>query len=396
MLQHLFGALMTFIGYVQDDALDYVAHTRALRDFGFDSLFIYPVRFAHYTQHFTMAGGRPPIWLSDDTLASLKALGGVYPAPWTWVVEGIDDGSQAMRAIFRTGKDGVSPGWTMDNQRWIHVCTPYQIEYIKKRLAGDMREMAWLHFDVNATFAGQECWSTAHVLHGGTPVTRRADLKAVSRLLSRETVGNRVVSSEGFNDAHTAAYDIGSTKALPVASADPRVMVIPLTMLVYHDCCIQDWWELHNYNANPCWPRDGQTGPVRTGAGEPHLKAAVDALYGLPPNIFPFGNQYGWVNQACGETYLFTQRLEDPAVQEALAAALPVTKLHKAIGQLEMVNFELLSDDYYLQRTTFADGTQVLANLGAHDAELEGIGVIDGKSWQLVTRGAALQEKVSP
>ncbi|HUW34307.1 MAG TPA: hypothetical protein VM223_22090 [Planctomycetota bacterium] len=389
MLEDLFGAVMVFIGYVHDPETDYVANTRALRDFGFESIFMYPVRFAHYTQQFTMAGGRPPIWLDDATIEQLKAIGGVHPAPWAWTIEGIDDGSDAMHAIFRhTREGGLSGGWAMDNQRWQHVCTPYQIEFIRRRLAGDMRAVDWLHFDVNATLLPGPCFRRDHALHGNRPLPSRAEVDEVRRLLSAETVGNRVVSSEGFNDACTAAYDIGSTKMIPLfQESSPRAMPVPLSMLVYHDCCIQDWWEMHSYNENPCWnPNTAHTGAGALGmatSGVPHLKAAQDALYGLPPNVFPFGYQYGWKDQPCGETFGFRMLIMDPHVQEALACALPVARLHKRIGKLEMLGFEFLSEDRFVQRTTFADGTRVVANLGSGQADVPGIGVLPAKSWRM-------------
>jgi len=49
---------------------------------------------------------------------------------------------------------------------------------------------------------------------------------------------------------------------------EPPAMPVPLTMLVYHDCCIQDWWELHNYNEEKA-----HTGPHTLGratSGERH------------------------------------------------------------------------------------------------------------------------------
>jgi len=41
-----------------------------------------------------------------------------------------------------------------------------------------------------------------------------------------------------------------------------------------------------------------------------------------------------------------------------------VARLHKRIGKLEMVDLEFLSGDRFVQRTTFADGTRIIANLG--------------------------------
>lgn len=369
ILSRLFGSLFAFIGYVQDDSTDYVGNIRALRAMGFDSILAYPARFAHYTP-FTMAGGHPPIQLTDAQIAAMQDAGALV-APWAWTFEGIDDGTDAMRSTFRHHASGPARGWSMDNQTWYHVCPPYQARHIKHRLDTDMRAMDWLHFDVNATHPATACWNTGHDLHAGHRLSLEQSIAETGRLLSPATVGNRIVSSEGFNDAYTDTYDIGSTKMVPHDAADHFAVPIPLTMLVYHDCCIHDWWELHNYNANPCWmlsPSQKHTGHSalgRAGSGEPHLKAALDALYGLPPNVFPFGMQYGWIDRPGGKTYPFRMSLTDAPVQEALRAALPVARLHGRIGQLPMTSLEFLDNTLLLQRTTFSDGTQVTANLSS-------------------------------
>jgi hypothetical protein len=70
-------------------------------------------------------------------------------------------------------------------------------------------------------------------------------------------------------------------------------------------------------------------------------------------------------------------RLEDVSVQEALAAALPVTRLHRRIGKQELLAHEFLSEDGAVQATTFADGTRVVANFAAEHRA--GVG---GMSWQ--------------
>jgi hypothetical protein len=50
---------------------------------------------------------------------------------------------------------------------------------------------------------------------------------------------------------------------------------------------------------------------------------------------------------------------EDAAVQEALIAALPVARLHRRIGKLELLSHAFLSEDGAAQATIFADGTYV-------------------------------------
>ncbi|MEX0886710.1 MAG: hypothetical protein WD009_09750 [Phycisphaeraceae bacterium] len=386
MVANLFGSLIAFTGYVADPALDYVTNVRALKAMGFERLLLFPLRFAHYSQGFTMAGGLPPVWVDDAAIAELRAMAGVHLGPWAWAFEGIDDGSDEMARIFRRdARGGLMPVWSMDGQTWKMVCPAYQAEHMRHWLAGDMAWTDWIHFDVNATHGAEPCWNEAHAGHEGRALGREADIELTRPLLSGATVGDRIISSEGFNDAFTSSYDVGTTKMVPLDEPNPRAMPVPLTMLVFHDCCVHDWWELHGYNTNPGWPMGetitGSPPLGRNGSGEAALKAAQDALYGLPPQVFPFGRQYAWRDVKTRETYPFDIALEDDEVQRALAAALPVTRLHRRIGQLAMTDFEMLSDDRFVQRTTFADGTQVVANLGRREAEVAGVGRIAGRAW---------------
>ena len=383
MLKDLFGAVMAFVGYNKTGEIDYLASTQKLKSYGFDSIYMYPLRMCHYSLDFKM-GGDDPTWHSNDELAALKAIPGVHPAPWMWVIEGLNDGSQQMQAIYRRKADGeLLAGWKIDEQRWFQVCTTCQTVYVRGRLTGDMAAMDWLHFDVNASVPGKACFALDHQGHGGRPMGPLEDMKHVRQLIGPETAGNRVVSSEGFNDYYTSAYDVGTTKMLPPTAGDGDKMPVPMTMLVFHDSCVHDWWEVHNYNDVAGWPIcDIPDGLGRRGSGLPRLKAAIDALYGCPPNLFPFGKQYAWVDQPLGRTYSFLIRLEDPSVQEAVAAALPVARLHKRIGPCEMTSFEFLSADRAVQQTTFCDGTRVVANLSDRPQNVPGAGLLPGHSWK--------------
>jgi len=250
-----------------------------------------------------------------------------------------------------------------------------------------MAEMDWIHYDVCGCVSGQPCFSTGHSLHGNRPMGRKEDLEWTRRLFSVETVGNRVVSSEGFGDHYAAYYDIGATKVTPHPASEVRCVPVPMTMLVFHDCCIQNWWELDTYNATPAGsgpPKRGilESMGIAADSGQPRLKGAIDALYGCPPQLFPFGRQYFWVDPKATKTYSFLVRLEDTEVQEAIAEALPVARLHKRIGVCEMTSFEMLSEDGLLQATTFSDGTRITANLSDRDQEAEGHGRIAGHSWK--------------
>jgi hypothetical protein len=254
---------------------------------------------------------------------------------------------------------------------------------MKGRFAGDMSAMGWVHYDVSAMWGGLNCFNKGHALHGGKPLGRIADVNWVRTLFSEATVGNRVVSSEGFGDHYAAWYDIGTTKLMPSAAERPSAVPVPMTMLVFHDSCIHDWWEVHNYNEHEGFPiSELPHGVGRTGCGLPRLKAAQDALAGCPPNVFPFGRQYRWTDFAKRQTASYVIRLEDAAVQEALAAALPVTRLHRRIGMCELLSLEFLSEDRLVQASAFSDGTRVVANLSPRPQEVPRLGLLGPHSWR--------------
>ncbi len=378
-VERLFGALMAFIGYNQDE-IDYVAACRRLRARGFDRAFVYPVGFNTYSRAFRM-GGDPPIELSDAAIAEIRSLG-FEVAPWTWVYEGLDDGSAAMRARFILDAAGRPiPHWRIDDFQWYKCCTPAQCQFVREQYRGPMAAMTWNHFDVNATSGPQECHALEHLGHPGRPLSRADDLAFLRELLGPATNGDRVVSSEGFRDCLADAYDIGTTKLLPAWGAQ-QSWTVPMVQLVYHDVIVQDWWELHNYNATGGFAHTTQWGCQRDGA--PRLKAAMDALYGCPPNVFPFGKQYRWVDRAAGRTESFTVRLEEPSVQEALAVALPVAQAHRRTGPQELLSHVFLSADGAVQRTEFADGTLVFANFGDRPVQVPEAGQLDALSWKLL------------
>jgi hypothetical protein len=383
ILKNLFGACMAFIGYNKAAGLDYAANARRMYEYGFKRVLYYPVRMCNYSLNFLM-GGDDPIWLGHRELARMHEVPGALIAPWGWYFEGLDDQTPRMQRLFKHNAAGVChDGWRIEEKQWKHICTPYQAEESKRRFKGDMKAMDWIHYDVSATQLGQTpCFRTDHALHDNQPMGRREDMLWIRRLMSPETNGNRIVSSEGFADRYTPSYDIGSTK-LMVDPRNPRAIPVPLTGLVFHDSTLHDWWELHNYNPSPCWgisfSRFGATG---NGWGA--RKAAQDALYGCPPNVFPFGRQYGWTDVASRRTFSYQLHFEDQAVQDALALALPVANLHAQIGRCAMTSFEFLSEDGLLQSTRFSDGTRIIANLGDHRCEAPRLGVLSANQWKKI------------
>ncbi|QPC84166.1 hypothetical protein G4Y79_07280 [Phototrophicus methaneseepsis] len=357
-LERIFGALMCYIGYCEDD-IDYVANCKKLKAYGFDRALLYPGRFNTYYDDIRM-GGVPAVHLNEATVKAIKALG-YDMAPWSWLNEALPASGEDVTKMYRRDRQGqIIPNWQIDDQQWNMMCYSYIPEYQQKALKTSITDMTWDHFDVLACIEPMECYALDHPQHLGRPSTRTEDRQWIRDTFMADQAAGLIVSSETFNDAYSLEYDFGSVKALPLYGPWP-FWPVPLTMLVYHDSMVHSWWEPHNYN-NP-W--HGHTswggGCYQSGGGKPHIMAAMDALMGCPPDVFPFGAMYTYIGHG-SDTMLYKNRFEDAEVQVALKQARPVAQLHQRIGKQEMVDFEILSDDGYVQQTTFADGTRVTAN----------------------------------
>jgi hypothetical protein len=374
-LKNLFGSLMCYFGYCQDD-IDYVENCKKLKAYGFERALVYPVRFNTFSQDFKM-GGVAPIYLSDDDIAAIKGLG-YDVAPWSWINEAIDDGSEYINNMYRINRDGnKNLTWQIDDFKYYNICTSYMQEYYLSQNKTSMRDMTWDHFDVVTCATNNECHAKHHAAHMGRPLTKTEDREFIRQLLlsARENTG--AVSSEAFNDAYSKEYDLGSVKALAQYDAF-MFKPIPLSMLVYHDSIIHSWWEVHNYNSKYF---GGDSSPFyQYGGGRYELQATMDALYGLPPDVMPFGAQYGWTGNG-KETMLYHFRFEDTETQHALKLALPVAKNHEKVGMSEMIDFEFLTNNYNLQRTIFADGTSIYANFGLGMMYHPECGSVCPRSW---------------
>ena len=374
-LKNLFGTLMCYIGYCQDD-IDYVENFKRLKAYGFERALVYPVRFNTYTQDFKM-GGVAPINLSDSEISEIKNLG-YDVAPWSWINEAIDDGSDYINEMYRVNNNGnKNLTWQIDDFKYYNICTSFMEEFYLSQKKTRMKDMTWDHFDVITCATNNECHAKNHKAHLNKPLNKTEDREYIRRLLlsARENTG--AVSSESFNDAYSKEYDIGSVKAW--AQYDSFMFKpIPLTMLVYHDSIIHSWWEVHSYNSKYF---GGDYSPFyQYGGGRYELQASMDALYGLPPDVFPFGAQYGWTGNG-KETMLYRFRFDDPETQHALKIALTVAKNHGKVGMLEMIDFEFLTDNYNLQRTVFEDGTTIYANFELNQVYHPECGSLFPQSW---------------
>ena len=106
---------------------------------------------------------------------------------------------------------------------------------------------------------------------------------------------------------------------------------IPLWELVYHDCMTAYWYWGDSTNSVPALMKK---------------RNLFELLYGLP-SLFSFSV----------ETW-------DERKEEIVAAYQVATPNAKKLAGVRMTNFEYLTDDKTVQKTTFANATQIIVNFG--------------------------------
>jgi len=374
-LEGLFGAAIVFLGYMHDTELDYAESFRKLKAAGIDKAFVYPV-YCDSTIPIGFGEEYKTIDIRDQVplLHELGYLAGSF----IYLMDGpMGEGDDPHHDLLLDESGRPHLFWQMHDLKWYALSGDKRLEWMHHFLDGEHAGLDGMHYDVLCCTGYGEDYHPAHRRDcRDDQRTRRQMLQYASK------ERGLLVSSEGFKGRETPFYDLGNTKYEHALGGD-EYCVVPMTMLVNHDCAYQTWWEVENYN-NPEHRSQGGRGYSRRfwmGGGYPYLQSAMDALMGCPPDIFPFGLQYNFVPHKHPELYHYRFRLEDPAVQEAIACAKPVMALNAKVGKLEMVSHKLHTPDGAVQETVFADGTRVIANFANVALEVEGVGRLEAESW---------------
>ncbi|MBI4024309.1 MAG: hypothetical protein HY360_04965 [Verrucomicrobia bacterium] len=374
-LEKLFGAAIVFVGYHHDPDLDYAAGFRRLKQMGIDRAYVFPIFMASTLDMGTAMGVR----LTDlrQHLPLLDELG--YAAgSFLYIMDGPKlAGPDPCADLFLDREGHPILKWTIKDLNWFMLSISKRMEWSRYYLDRDHAGLSGVHYDVLATTALREDHHPARLMDA------RADRENRKALLQSACDRGLIVSSEGFWDHMTPSYDLGNSKYAHALGGE-EYCVVPMTMLVYHDSAFHVWWEVDNYN-NPEHRSQGGRGWQRRfamGGGFPQPQAAMDALMGTPPDIFPFGMQYNYVPHNHPQFYLYKFRLEDAAVLEAIECAKPVMALHRRIGKLEMIAHKLHRPDGAIQEAIFADGTRVIANFANVALEAPGAGRMAPESWK--------------
>jgi len=373
-LAELFGCATVFIGYHQDADLDYAESFRQLKAMGIERAYVYPTYLAStidiQSDDFRSIDIR-------DQLPLLRELG-YLAGSFIYIMDGpMGDGEAPLRDLRLTAEGQPAVAWQIDDLTWYNLSGGKRLAWAQKLLDDEHRQLDAVHYDVLC------CTSMLEDYHPDHRADAQADRENRKAMLQYAASKGLLVSSEGFSDRMTAYYDLGSVKFAHALGGD-EYCVVPMTMLVYHDSAYHLWWEVDNYNnmehrSQFC---RGQTTRLYWGGGSPRLQAAMDALMGTPPDIFPFGLQYNFVPHTSPQKYLYRFRLEDPLVREAIECAKPVMTLNARVGPCEMEEHILHTPDGAVQETVFADGTHVIANFANVTQEIPGLGSLPPESWR--------------
>ncbi len=183
MVKNLFGSLLAFIGYNKTDEIDYAASARKLKAYGFDKVFYYPVRFCQFNKKEFKMGGDTPIHLDDEVLRCIKEVPGSFIAPWGVACMALDDGDPGVQQLLRHDPQGrFVKDWKMDDLQFYQTCHSGVTQAMKKRLQGDLKEMDWVHYDVEATHPGRPCYSLKHGAHPDKPMAEGRRSKSRGRI----------------------------------------------------------------------------------------------------------------------------------------------------------------------------------------------------------------------
>lgn len=260
--------------------------------------------------------------------------------------------------------DQWTHGWPVESKKGPYIdcavlCDRQAPPYARKRIGAELKEKPYNTRFIDTTTASpwRECWNPAH------PMTRSESREWKMKLLN-------VVSGEfglvcGSETGHDAAVpycdyfegmlslgpyriDEAGRNMWQVIDDVPERLAkyqvgeayrLPLWELVYHDCCVAQWyWGDYNNKLPKVWRK----------------RDLFNALYATPPMYLM--HSWAW------------PKLKDQ-VLESMKTACPAALV---TAGAEMVDHRFLTEDRTVQQTVFANGVKVTVDFRNDSVSVEG------------------------
>lgn len=351
------GAFVACAGYFRDDGADLIGAMTAMRRLGFERGYVFSPTLLTLAAHLDRFA--PGNRLQPGQLAALTDLG--YLAAPFLQVEEVDD-TLPPEMLARTERGEPVQRWQI-NETVFHEIAKWRVPGLLPQFELLLRDTPAIHFDTLTAMALAEHW-------GERPYDRTGDVAWRCAIAAHYRRQGKIIGSESLRDWGVGIQDLGTGKTFtPYSGSDQRVLMVPLTDLVYHDSLIRTHWEHWAYDDNRCvrssWMRQWH----------PFAMELMDLLTCAPPVLFPEGMLYEYAlvqrRAADGSVYdaidpghatLYRKRFRDPATQAVLPAALRVCQLHQQHGTSAMLAHRFLDAGGLVQESEFASGLHVVVN----------------------------------
>lgn len=150
---------------------------------------------------------------------------------------------------------------------------------------------------------------------------------------------NLQIPDSGRKHAHVMNDEQSEHIGKQMMRPDRRV---PLWQLVYHDCMM----------TFPYWGDSTESSPIHT-----NRRVLLACLFGCPP------------------LYSFSVKDYEALKPSILDSYKRIGEVHSKVATLKMTDYEVLSDDYMLQRTVFGNKYRITVNFSDKALEWQGIAV---------------------
>lgn len=231
--------------------------------------------------------------------------------------------------IDENGKPPFCDVWAGGAHNWL--CSKFAKDFVKRtydELEEHNIKIAGTYLDVFGIMWGDECYSPDHKITRKESIEYRGQcfdmLRDRGYIMSSEETGCQMVKY--LDLVHHAPYAV-----TPQGGGMQVGIPVPFTNLVYHDSLFVPW---------KCEGKGGWGIPDGD-SGRMHC-----ILNGQTP----------YFNPAMREA---PQDLSDKELDEHIKLVKDVADINALVYNSEMVNHEFLSDNYRVQRTTFANGVQI-------------------------------------
>ena len=371
------GAVFCFTGYLHDEDADIVGAMKRMHAYGFERGYVYSPKLRTFDDaHWGKVIGNFNS-LSDAQIQEIQALGYLC-APFLQIEEATAAIGEGLLARDANGQP--IRRWQIGDTHFSEI-VKWRVPGMMPRLDADMACAQAIHFDTLTAMPLVEHW-------GQGSYDRAGDVRLRREIASYYRRHGKVICSESLCDWANDVCDIGTSRHFVprfgprtgcTGGAD-RVWTVPLTDLVYHDSCIRIGWEHWYYNdSSTVYDYDQMT-------WHPFAMPLMDLLTASPPVLFPEGKMYCYeleqVTAADGRVSnrlhwdrprVYRNRFSDPALQEALPAALRVCRLNARHGTARMLSHRYVdTGSPLIQETTFDSGLRVVANFSDEPFILEG------------------------